>query len=197
MAAAAGASHAAPSNRIHRGFPLQPFSFFTCARFRCILLCAAGGGGRGGVSGNKFRMALGLPVGAVMNCGDNTGEYIAPAATIVCWREAARRLGVGADRLAVNRLQQKWTDNDTTRLAARRATRDQPSTRGCINEQYTAASYARLLCAREDGRSATTNPSLIRIQRAKHSSRCFAVARQPHDPWQVRSLGVGATESGM
>lgn len=29
--------------------------------------------GRGGTSGNKFRMALGLPVSAVMNCADNTG----------------------------------------------------------------------------------------------------------------------------
>lgn len=29
--------------------------------------------GRGGASGNKFRMSLALPVGAVMNCADNTG----------------------------------------------------------------------------------------------------------------------------
>eukprot|EP00741_Cyanophora_paradoxa_P020691 tig00021290_g19971.t1 len=29
--------------------------------------------GRGGASGNKFRMTLGLPVGAVVNCADNTG----------------------------------------------------------------------------------------------------------------------------
>lgn len=29
--------------------------------------------GRGGASGNKFRMSLGLPVGAVMNCADNSG----------------------------------------------------------------------------------------------------------------------------
>jgi large subunit ribosomal protein L23e len=29
--------------------------------------------GRGGASGSKFRMALGLPVAAVMNCADNTG----------------------------------------------------------------------------------------------------------------------------
>ncbi|KAG5455592.1 MAG: ribosomal protein L14 domain-containing protein [Olpidium bornovanus] len=27
----------------------------------------------GGGSGNKFRMALGLPVGAIMNCADNSG----------------------------------------------------------------------------------------------------------------------------
>ena len=39
---------------------------------------AAGAGatsGRAGVSGNKFRMALGLPVGAVINCADNTGAW--------------------------------------------------------------------------------------------------------------------------
>mmetsp|Transcript_19487 Transcript_19487/g.47597 ORF Transcript_19487/g.47597 Transcript_19487/m.47597 type:complete len:141 (+) Transcript_19487:42-464(+) len=29
--------------------------------------------GRGGASGNKFRIALGLPVSAVINCADNTG----------------------------------------------------------------------------------------------------------------------------
>ncbi|MCP9258170.1 60S ribosomal protein L23 [Dirofilaria immitis] len=29
--------------------------------------------GRGGASGAKFRISLGLPVGAIMNCADNTG----------------------------------------------------------------------------------------------------------------------------
>ena len=29
--------------------------------------------GRGGTSGNKFRITLGLPVAAVMNCADNSG----------------------------------------------------------------------------------------------------------------------------
>eukprot|EP00177_Eucheuma_denticulatum_P008574 GFKZ01015616.1.p1 GENE.GFKZ01015616.1~~GFKZ01015616.1.p1 ORF type:complete len:141 (+),score=14.58 GFKZ01015616.1:175-597(+) len=29
--------------------------------------------GRGGASGSKFRVSLGLPVSAVMNCADNTG----------------------------------------------------------------------------------------------------------------------------
>merc|ERR1711903_406311 len=29
--------------------------------------------GRGGASGNKFRVTLGLPVSAVMNCADNSG----------------------------------------------------------------------------------------------------------------------------
>jgi hypothetical protein len=31
--------------------------------------------GRGGAVGAKFRMSLALPVGAVMNCADNTGKY--------------------------------------------------------------------------------------------------------------------------
>ena len=29
--------------------------------------------GRGGATGNKFSMTLGLPTGAVINCADNTG----------------------------------------------------------------------------------------------------------------------------
>merc|ERR1711915_906975 len=29
--------------------------------------------GRGGAGGGKFRISLGLPVGAVINCADNTG----------------------------------------------------------------------------------------------------------------------------
>ena len=29
--------------------------------------------GRGGAVGAKFRMSLALPVGAIMNCADNTG----------------------------------------------------------------------------------------------------------------------------
>lgn len=33
--------------------------------------------GRGGTSGGKFRISLGLPVGAVINCADNTGKCIA------------------------------------------------------------------------------------------------------------------------
>lgn len=35
-----------------------------------MLICITGGGGG---SGAKFRVSLGLPVGAVMNCADNTG----------------------------------------------------------------------------------------------------------------------------
>jgi len=31
--------------------------------------------GRGGSSGGKFRISLGLPVGAVINCADNTGMH--------------------------------------------------------------------------------------------------------------------------
>lgn len=32
--------------------------------------------GRGGSSGAKFRISLGLPVGAVINCADNTGTAL-------------------------------------------------------------------------------------------------------------------------
>ena len=30
--------------------------------------------GRGGSAGGKFRISLALPVGAVINCADNTGK---------------------------------------------------------------------------------------------------------------------------
>lgn len=50
--------------------------------------------GRGGVSGNKFRMALALPVGAVMNCGDNTGAYLAAWQAIVRQSRTSNFLGV-------------------------------------------------------------------------------------------------------
>lgn len=36
--------------------------------FQCALYA-----GRGGSAGNKFRMSLGLPVAATVNCADNTG----------------------------------------------------------------------------------------------------------------------------
>ena len=32
--------------------------------------------GRGGSAGGKFRISLALPVGAVINCADNTGKYL-------------------------------------------------------------------------------------------------------------------------
>ena len=38
-----------------------------------IDLMVFSGVGRGGATGNKFRMTLGLPTGAVINCADNTG----------------------------------------------------------------------------------------------------------------------------
>ena len=39
----------------------------------CLQVKMASKRGRGGASGNKFRMSLGLPVAAVMNCADNSG----------------------------------------------------------------------------------------------------------------------------
>ena len=38
--------------------------------FMVLILCFSG---RGGSAGNKFRMSLGLPVAATVNCADNTG----------------------------------------------------------------------------------------------------------------------------
>ena len=34
--------------------------------------------GRGGQTGTKLKMALGLPVGALINCADNTGNSTPP-----------------------------------------------------------------------------------------------------------------------
>lgn len=38
-----------------------------------FIFCYIPGIGRGGSAGNKFRMSLGLPVAATVNCADNTG----------------------------------------------------------------------------------------------------------------------------
>ena len=58
--------------------PLLPAVVFTDAHFGVITqlvteeyLCYVTG--RGGTSGGKFRISLALPVGAVINCADNTG----------------------------------------------------------------------------------------------------------------------------
>ena len=40
---------------------------------RCLQFFGFPFAGRGGSSGGKFRISLGLPVGAVINCADNTG----------------------------------------------------------------------------------------------------------------------------
>ena len=47
--------------------------------------------GRGGAVGAKFRMSLALPVGAVMNCADNTGTiYMALGHFSVRWKSLMR-----------------------------------------------------------------------------------------------------------
>ncbi|TGZ50959.1 60S ribosomal protein L23 [Temnothorax longispinosus] len=43
--------------------------FFQCRCLNTLLVSQ----GRGGSAGAKFRISLGLPVGAVINCADNTG----------------------------------------------------------------------------------------------------------------------------
>lgn len=40
--------------------------------------------GRGGSSGAKFRISLGLPVGAVINCADNTGTPQPTSSSVHC-----------------------------------------------------------------------------------------------------------------
>ena len=61
--------------------PLLPAVVFTDAHFGVITqlvteeyLCYVTG--RGGTSGGKFRISLALPVGAVINCADNTGIVV-------------------------------------------------------------------------------------------------------------------------
>jgi hypothetical protein len=54
--------------------------------------------GRGGAVGAKFRMSLALPVGAVMNCADNTGSPL-PCFSPICPVFRIRtRAGFVADR---------------------------------------------------------------------------------------------------
>ncbi|CAD7702374.1 unnamed protein product [Ostreobium quekettii] len=48
--------------------------------------------GRGGSSGNKFRMSLALPVGAVLNCADNTGAKNLYIISVVGWGAKLNRL---------------------------------------------------------------------------------------------------------
>lgn len=51
----------------HNQHPLLSFclSFSPWLCYECL--------GRGGAAGNKFRVTTGLPVGAILNCADNTG----------------------------------------------------------------------------------------------------------------------------
>jgi hypothetical protein len=46
---------------------------FDLSRFKHRKTVMSAKRGRGGVGGGKFRISLGLPVGAVINCADNTG----------------------------------------------------------------------------------------------------------------------------
>jgi hypothetical protein len=48
--------------------------------------------GRGGAAGNKFRMSLGLPVGAILNCADNTGAKNLYIISVVGWGARLNRL---------------------------------------------------------------------------------------------------------
>jgi hypothetical protein len=52
--------------------------------------------GRGGTSGNKFRMSVGLPVAAVMNCADNSGAKNLYIISVVGWGSKLNRYPSGA-----------------------------------------------------------------------------------------------------
>ncbi|DBA73774.1 hypothetical protein WJX82_000369 [Trebouxia sp. C0006] len=52
--------------------------------------------GRGGASGNKFRMSLALPVGAVINCADNSGAKNLYLISTVGWGARLNRLPAAA-----------------------------------------------------------------------------------------------------
>merc|ERR1711959_872109 len=51
---------------------------------------------RGGACGNKFRMTLGLPVGALMNCADNTGAKNLCIISVVGYGARMNRLPAAA-----------------------------------------------------------------------------------------------------
>jgi hypothetical protein len=51
---------------------------------------------RASVSGQKFSMSLGLPVGAVMNCADNTGAKNLYVISVCGWGSRLNRLPAGA-----------------------------------------------------------------------------------------------------
>merc|ERR1711937_217290 len=48
--------------------------------------------GRGGSSGNKYRVTLGLPVGALINCADNTGAKNIYIIAVKGWGARLNRL---------------------------------------------------------------------------------------------------------
>lgn len=52
--------------------------------------------GRGGASGNKFRMALALPVAAIMNCADNSGAKNLYVISVCGWGARLNRLPAAA-----------------------------------------------------------------------------------------------------
>jgi ribosomal protein L14 len=52
--------------------------------------------GRGGAAGNKFRMSLGLPVAAVMNCADNSGAKNLYIIAVCGWGARLNRLPAAA-----------------------------------------------------------------------------------------------------
>jgi len=52
--------------------------------------------GRGGSSGNKFRMSLGLPVAALLNCADNSGAKNLYIIAVHGWGSRLNRMPAAA-----------------------------------------------------------------------------------------------------
>ena len=60
------------------------------------VVCARRMSKKGGSAGNKFRMSLALPVGAIMNCADNTGAKNLYVISVVGWGARLNRLPAAA-----------------------------------------------------------------------------------------------------
>merc|ERR1711934_403066 len=60
--------------------------------FPSAIVSKMGKRGRGGASGNKFRMTCGLPVGAVVNCSDNSGAKNLYIIAVKGWGARLNRL---------------------------------------------------------------------------------------------------------
>lgn len=74
--------------RVPRAPSAVPGGLRSCRRSGCCLVLTPRAAASG-AAGNKFKMSLGLPVGAVMNCADNTGAknlYIISVKRASCCR---------------------------------------------------------------------------------------------------------------
>lgn len=106
--------------------------------------------GRGGASGNKFKMSLALPVGAIMNCADNSGAKNLYIISVVGWGARLNRLpsaAAGDMVMATVKkgkpdLRKKGALLCFQRVPAAPKLRDQPLTAGfsCLGSTKTPSS---------------------------------------------------------